>query len=870
MRELRISRGLFLAAAFAAGCGSTSPASDAGPDGGTAASQDGGAAGTGGGQGGGGGSSARDAATTTPTSCADLDCAAPATCDDTGAEPECFCPNGYDDVQGDGSLCRDIDECEEGTDDCGDLETCVNEDGTFTCMGVNECARAALNDCDANATCTDERDGFSCVCDAPWTGDGTTCTCPSGYTETSGECLADDGTACEDDDAQCLNGHCVGGVCCAQACDGPGTCETTNGATCADGSTCAYPTAPNGTTCDADANPCTMDQCDGGTCTYQTGRSCADTNVCTDSTCDSTDTTGDPCRHAANTAPCDDADPCTVDVCSNKVCDSAPLDCSDSDLCTIDSCDSDDTTGNPCRYAGVVCNDDGDECTDTFCDPANGCQISNNAANCDDGNPCTDNDKCIAGACTDTDPHVCDDADVCTDDDCDPLATGDPCFTTNNSDSCDDNDPCTTTDVCSAGDCTGSGNRCGPNADSCSAPSPPAWLCDCATNYIDDGSGYCVAETDQCLSDPCDANATCSDPTPNPGGNTESCDALCTCVEGYTGTGCSGFCADIDECAGDPCGIGDGYATDCTDGAPGMYSCQCAPGFAPIDVSNDGTPTCVCDMTGDFAMEIVSRVSWPFNANNNVDAGSMVETRSWALVRQSHLPDGMLTVEQYACGGTTPDLCQSVDDVAYNTYFPSSIWDLPTMPVTLFQFGLPSPLPVAPMTLNYVTPSTANLIGIHLSNPFGTWPSSRNNVGTSGNPGTNGSYWVNHDNDSYSAVSSFSVTTGVSPVCPRPGGGGNYPYVAAGGTARFHVASRAIATYEGDILTCDHIVGDVTGPASGEMQQNTRLQGCSDLCGFFPDFVDADIDPPPTVDDAVFEMIRIADGSDCTDVRAAF
>ena len=168
MRELAFSRAFLLLAALAVGCGSTSSG-----DGGTDASvadDDGGPS-----SGGGGSATDRDADVTAPTSCAELTCDAPATCDDAEGPPECFCPDGYDDVQGDGSLCRDVDECDEGTDDCAELETCVNEEGGFTCMGVNECARANMNDCDENATCTDEKEGFSCACNAPWTGDGTSC-----------------------------------------------------------------------------------------------------------------------------------------------------------------------------------------------------------------------------------------------------------------------------------------------------------------------------------------------------------------------------------------------------------------------------------------------------------------------------------------------------------------------------------------------------------------------------------------------------------------------------------------------------------------------------------------------------------------------
>jgi hypothetical protein len=52
-------------------------------------------------------------------SCADLECDANATCDE--AEVSCVCDDGY---TGDGLSCTNIDECAEGTDDCGDGYTC--------------------------------------------------------------------------------------------------------------------------------------------------------------------------------------------------------------------------------------------------------------------------------------------------------------------------------------------------------------------------------------------------------------------------------------------------------------------------------------------------------------------------------------------------------------------------------------------------------------------------------------------------------------------------------------------------------------------------------------------------------------------------
>ena len=78
------------------------------------------------------------------------------------------------------------------------------------------------------------------------------------------------------------------------------------------------------------------------------------------------------------------------------------------------------------------------------------------------------------------------------------------------------------------------------------------------------------------------------------------------------------------------------------------------------------------------------------------------------------------------------------------------------MPAEMVSMSLPNALPGQP----FVTPQTANVLGIHLDNPLGTWPSSRNNVGTVGSPGTNGAYWVNHDNDSNAAVTIYAVPPG--------------------------------------------------------------------------------------------------------------
>ena len=42
-------------------------------------------------------------------------------------------------------------------------------------LDVDECADSALNNCHADATCTNTVGSFTCTCDAGYTGDGNTC-----------------------------------------------------------------------------------------------------------------------------------------------------------------------------------------------------------------------------------------------------------------------------------------------------------------------------------------------------------------------------------------------------------------------------------------------------------------------------------------------------------------------------------------------------------------------------------------------------------------------------------------------------------------------------------------------------------------------
>ncbi|MBW1878953.1 MAG: DUF4215 domain-containing protein [Deltaproteobacteria bacterium] len=159
------------------------------------------------------------------TECRDLDecalgtdnCAPQGTCTNQAGGFSCgACPAGYLDTHGDGTVCDDVDECDAGTDDCDALAVCINVIGGFfcgacpsgyedthgdgtLCTDLDECALETDN-CDPAVTCTDVDGGFEC---GP---------CPEGYEDIHGDglvCGDEDECALEEDDcdpvAQCVN-----------------------------------------------------------------------------------------------------------------------------------------------------------------------------------------------------------------------------------------------------------------------------------------------------------------------------------------------------------------------------------------------------------------------------------------------------------------------------------------------------------------------------------------------------------------------------------------------------------------------------------------------------------------------------------------
>lgn len=293
------------------------------------------------------------------SSCADLQCDAPAKCEQRDGKAVCSCPAGYEDVKGDGSDCKDRDECASDEAKCGKHATCKNTPGSFECS-----------------------------CDGPaYAGDGKQCHCADGYKEQDGVCIAQDGGKCSDN-LDCANGHCVSGVCCATACDKPDAeCKATEGATCEDGKTCKYPTAKDGTACD-DGDACMEDStCKAGKCQPGTRPlSCDDQNPCTADSCDKQ--LG--CKNVAVDGKCDDANGCTMnDQCKAGSCVGTPLDCSAQR----------------------------DACNDGACDPKDGTchkQPARDGAACDDADSCSTGDRCAAGSCKGPDSACGPNATACT------------------------------------------------------------------------------------------------------------------------------------------------------------------------------------------------------------------------------------------------------------------------------------------------------------------------------------------------------------------------------------------------------------------------------------------------------------------------
>ena len=337
-----------------------------------------------------------------------------------------------------------------------------------------------------------------------------------------------------------------------------------------------------------------------------------------------------PCTPGTVDADCDDGDGCTIPECINERCVYTNKQCrpEGADPCDVWTCNS--ATGacehypnanpdceafcwkqpNPDAYC-----DDGNNCSGDACDQWEGCQYEALTQACNDGNACTEGERCANMRCGGGTLRDCDDADDCTLDYCDPssaegcrhlpidpcgpvvcelpgnpcpdipdpcrelVCNGGECEMTFPTEVCDDNDPCTEGERCQDGGCTGGFDVNCSDGDPCTVDS-------CVSDL-----GGCINNRQEPCLHPC---ATVEDCRNLPGAESQCVQWTCNH---------DGFCLKVNIVAscndGDPCTRGD-YCVEgaCRNLGPTDCAGQCDPGEIPsCDRAQGGclcTPLPIC------------------------------------------------------------------------------------------------------------------------------------------------------------------------------------------------------------------------------------------------------------------------------------
>ncbi len=502
----------------------------------------------------------------------------------------------------DGSTCSPADTCQAGA--CkADSNVCAckvdgdcasKEDGNL-CNGTLYCDKAA-GTCLVNPTTV-----VQCA-----TGQNTAClvaTC----NPIDGQCgpvALPVGTTCSASDA-CLS---------AGLCTAAGVCTPGNVKSCNDANPCTLDTcdgklgcvhSPAAATC-TDGDACTAgDACTDGTCKAGTAIACDDGNPCTNDACAKLKG----CTALPNAATCTDGNACTLaDACLGGAClGGAAAGCDDKDACTTDSCDK--ASGckhaalsgcTPCANSGAC--QDGNVCTSEFC-VSGLCQFAAvEGQGCEDGNACTTGDSCAASACKAGPPKACNDGDACTVDACE-AKTG---CTTAPAATCDDKNSCTD-DSCNAK----TGCSATANSKACDADGNPCTADQCAGGKCTPGGPAACDDGNACTDNACEPKTGCA-----AANNTKPCNDGNPCSTGETCTAgkCGGpttptACDDQLSCTADSCDpakgcVHDGSKSDgatCGELPNGVCkggTCQCGAGYAAVSVDVVGEPTKACEATG--------------------------------------------------------------------------------------------------------------------------------------------------------------------------------------------------------------------------------------------------------------------------------
>jgi formylglycine-generating enzyme required for sulfatase activity len=394
--------------------------------------------------------------------------------------------------------------------------------------------------------------------------------------------------------------------------------------------------------CD-DGNPCTDDLCQQGECAnplsdgmnlLELGCVCSGDDDClpldNDDACDGTlfcqkTNEGDEegvCAVDDDTVPaacgngqfCDGQEWCDPDT-GNCMAGDVPL-LDDGIGCTVDSCNEETNQVDHLPF-NAEC-DDGNPCTEDTCSPGaegddgNGCLHTAIDDGPHDGciaeDVCTTGGACLAGQCVFM-PFDCDDENPCTDDSCSDSGGQPLCSNTPNTVACDDGVACTLNDTCLDGSCQGT-------------PSDAA----CDDSDVCTGTESCDPESG-CVggeSLDCDDGLSCS---------TEFCDPEAGCTYSYhheacdDGNPCTDELCDADlgcqhapnalDCDDDdPCTLGDMCsAGECTPGALDTAQCgdydhdglmnkedSCPYAFDPeqLDLDGNGSADACEPLAGNF------------------------------------------------------------------------------------------------------------------------------------------------------------------------------------------------------------------------------------------------------------------------------
>ncbi len=539
----------------------------------------------------------------------------------------------------DGDACTLIDVCKGGACKGGQAAMC--DDGNpctlDNCVSAGGCQHAPTatgQTCNDGNPCTKDESCAAGLCAAgkATCDDGDVCTADVCDPITGGKCTqipTADGTKCEDNDNCTVTGACAGGKCIpSQILD----CDDANPCTadlCVPNGCSHTPIAGGGAAiaCN-DANPCTTnDLCNAGVCkgssgaceceanadcqAKEDGNLCNGTLICVANACQVDPATTVTCSLSTN--------PCVAIACQPTIglCVQVPVPvdatatvCTDGNACTLnDKCGA----GGVCLPGPATACNDQNVCTNDVCDPAKGCTYlpydATQAAQCDDGNPCTFGDVCAAGGCS-AGKNAC---ECLTDLDCGAK---------------DDGNPCDGKLICKGGACINDGKTvsCPPGASACVASQcdPKSGLCvsfaspdgtGCGTSGTCTTGGTCKQGACQGATvSGCDDGNPCTKDSCEPSGCVHNVAVGSACDDGNT-------CTKGEACsAGGTCGGGSNVCTckadsDCVsfdDGnlCNGIFSCQggqCQPKTGSVvvcDKAKDGPcSTNTCDAkTGQCGM----------------------------------------------------------------------------------------------------------------------------------------------------------------------------------------------------------------------------------------------------------------------------